>query len=76
MHEHAYHVICSGSIDAVTRGSGTRITDRKMVYGLFLVGYQVEITVNLIVVEGADAGRTQSKCFSGEIQAVAKYKYS
>ena len=42
-----------------------------MVYDLSLVGYQVEITVHLIIVEGADAGRTQSKRFSGEIQAVA-----
>ena len=47
-----------------------------MVYDLSLVGCKVEMTLHLIIVEGADAGRTQSKCFSGEIQAVAKYKYS
>ena len=42
-----------------------------MVYDLSLFGCQVEMTVHLIIVEGTDAGRTQSKCFSGEIQAVA-----
>jgi hypothetical protein len=42
-----------------------------MVYNLSLFGYQVEMTVHLVIVEGTDAGRTQSKCFSGEIQAVA-----
>ena len=47
-----------------------------MVYDLSLARYKVEVTVHLIIVEGTDAGRTQSKCFSGEIQAVAKYKYS
>src|SRR5271170_4061710 len=47
------------------------MTDGKMVYDLSLVGYQVEMTLHLIIVEGADASRTQSKCLSGEIQAVA-----
>src|SRR6202051_34024 len=42
-----------------------------MVYDLSLFGDQLEMTVHLVVVEGTDAGRTQSKCFSGEIQAVA-----
>src|SRR5450631_4651187 len=42
-----------------------------MVYDLSLAGYKVEVTVHLVIVEGTDAGRTQSKCFSGEIQAVA-----
>jgi hypothetical protein len=43
------------------------MTDRKMVYDLSLVGYQVEMTLHLIIVEGADAGRTQSNCLSSEI---------
>src|SRR5260370_35670446 len=43
-----------------------------MVYDLSLFGYQVEMTVHLVIVEGTDAGRTQPKCLSGEIQAVAK----
>jgi hypothetical protein len=42
-----------------------------MVYDLSLVGYQVEITVHLIIVEGADARCTQSKCPRDEIKAVA-----
>src|ERR1700738_5571120 len=42
-----------------------------MVYDLPLVGHQVEMTLHLIIIEGADAGRTQPKCLSGEIQAVA-----
>src|ERR1700722_16510224 len=42
-----------------------------MVYDLSLVGCQVEMTLHLIIVEGADAGRAQPKCLSGEIQAVA-----
>src|SRR6201981_325321 len=42
-----------------------------MVYNLALFGHQVEITVHLIIVEGADAGRTQSKRFSSEVQALA-----
>jgi hypothetical protein len=33
---------------------------------LSLFGYQVEMTVHLIIVEGADAGRTQAKCLGGE----------
>ena len=36
-----------------------------MVYDLSLFRHQVEMTVHLIIVEGTDAGRTQSKCFSG-----------
>jgi hypothetical protein len=42
-----------------------------MIYDLSLVGDHVEMTVHLVIVEGTDAGRTRSKCFSGEIQAVA-----
>src|SRR5580700_2277228 len=42
-----------------------------MVHDLSLVGDQVEMTVHLVIVEGTDAGRAQSKCLSGEIQAVA-----
>jgi|SRR6266702_372833 len=42
-----------------------------MVYDLSLFGYQVEMMMHLIIVEGTDAGRAQSKCLSGEIQAVA-----
>ena len=42
-----------------------------MVYDLSLVGHQVEMPLHLIIIEGADAGRTQPKCLSGEIQAVA-----
>src|SRR5260370_32497278 len=42
-----------------------------MVHDLSLVGDQLEMTVHLVIVEGTDAGRTQSKCFRGEIQAMA-----
>ena len=42
-----------------------------MVYDLSFFGYQVEMTVHLIIVESTDAGCTQSKRFSGEIEAVA-----
>ena len=42
-----------------------------MVYDLSLFGRQVEMTVHLIIVEGTDAGRTQPKCLSGEIQTMA-----
>src|ERR1700678_3555865 len=42
-----------------------------MVYDLSLVGHQVEMPLHFIIIEGADAGRTQTKCLSGEIQAVA-----
>src|SRR5260370_22467732 len=42
-----------------------------MVYDLSLFGYQVEMTVHLVIVEGTDAGRALPKCLSGEIQAVA-----
>jgi hypothetical protein len=36
------------------------MTDRKMVYDLSSAEYKIEMTVHLIVVEGADAGRAQS----------------
>jgi hypothetical protein len=39
---------------------GNRMTDRKMVYDLSSAEYKVEVTVHLIIVEGADAGRAQS----------------
>src|SRR5271170_4243297 len=42
-----------------------------MIYNLSFFGYQVEITVHLIVVESTDARRAQSKRFSGEVKAVA-----
>ena len=42
-----------------------------MVYDLALFGHQVEMTAHFIVVEGADTGRTQPKCLSGEIQMLA-----
>src|SRR5260370_1788805 len=42
-----------------------------MVYHLSLFGRQVEITMHLIIVERADAGRPQPERFRGEIQAVA-----
>ena len=42
-----------------------------MVYDLSLFGRQVEMTVYLIIVEGADTGRTQPKCLSGEIQTLS-----
>ena len=42
-----------------------------MVYDLSLARYKVEVTVHLIIVEGTYAGRTQSKCFSREVQEVA-----
>src|SRR5580704_10013119 len=42
-----------------------------MVYNLTMAGGQLEVTVHLVVVKGADAGRTQSKGFSSEIQAMA-----
>ena len=48
-----------------------RITNRKMIYNLSPFGCQVEMTVHLIIVEGTDARRTQSKRFSDEVQAVA-----
>src|ERR1035438_1388830 len=50
---------------------GDRVTDRKMVDDLPLVGYQVEMTVHLIIVEGTDAGCPQSKRFSSEIKCLA-----
>src|ERR1700757_385764 len=42
-----------------------------MIYNLSLFRPQVKMTVHLIIVEGTDARRTQSKRFSGEVQAVA-----
>src|ERR1035437_2109300 len=42
-----------------------------MVYDLSLVGHQVEMTVQLIIVEGTNAGCSQPKRFSGEIKGLA-----
>ena len=42
-----------------------------MVHHLSLLGRQVEITVHLLIVERADAGRSQPERFRGEIQAMA-----
>ena len=42
-----------------------------MVYHLSLLGRQVEITVHLIIVERADAGRPKPKRLRSEIQALA-----
>ena len=42
-----------------------------MVYDLSLFGRHVEMTEHFIIVEGTDAGRTQPKCLSGEIQTMA-----
>src|SRR5437764_6473761 len=50
---------------------GNRITDRKMVHHLSLVGRQVEITVHFLIIERANASRPQPERFRGEIQAVA-----
>ena len=36
------------------------MTDCKMVYDLSSAEYKVEVTVHLIIVEGADAGRAES----------------
>ena len=44
---------------------GNRIANREVVYDLSLVGRQAEITVHLIVVEGADTGRAQPERFRG-----------
>ena len=44
---------------------GDRITNRKMVDDLPLFGPQVEMTMHLIIVEGADTGGTQPECLSG-----------
>src|ERR1017187_8804887 len=42
-----------------------------MIDDLSLVGFQVEVTVHLIIVKGSDAGCTQPKRFSGEIETLA-----
>ena len=47
------------------------MTNREMINNLSLFGYQVEMTVHLIIVKGTDARRTQSKRFSRKVQAVA-----
>src|ERR1039458_8707456 len=42
-----------------------------MVYDLSHVGFQVEMTVHLLIVKGTDAGCPQPKRFSGEIETLA-----
>jgi hypothetical protein len=49
---------------------GYWITDSEMVNHLSLVGRQVEITMDPVIVEGANAGCGQSERFGGEIQSV------
>ena len=67
MHQNTDH----GDLMRSRRRIGNRITDREMVHHLSLLGRQVEITVHLLIVERADAGRPQPERFRGEIQAVA-----
>ncbi len=60
VHEYAYDAISYGSLKCRDARIGNRMTDRKMVYDLSSAEYKVEVTVHLIIVEGADAGRAQS----------------
>src|SRR4051794_26861678 len=46
----------------------SRVTDRKMVHHLSLLGRQLEITVHVFIIEGSDASRSQPERLCGENQ--------